>query len=501
MKKKLLLSIFAFFVTLCFSVNTFADSVEEHFIGNSINVAKASKYGDFVTANNVLDTNYIDNYASIRTSTSQTTTVINSYCYESKTEVYNALNTNYSIEYKTSLNKILDTFSAAVNNKFKVGFETSLDNYLNTIYANYNVKRVNGSEWFDKYNSDTTREEFMNNLDCDYLVDLVRVYNGKLSYNDFFDAYGTHLIVYCELGCNLDIMYEVGTNSLNYSSTLTSNLTGNSGISINKIASIGIDLENSISKKYNMTETNTKTNFSCVQEGGIVFTSITQDTLVENYNEWALNCDKYPTIVNFKNNGEGLIPLYELIPSYIVGSDDELDEFKVDMFKAMDAYIENNSLKIEVTEDALYPDTISSEEISLRSDSVYTITDAGRFVNANKDKYDTIELSNFVGTSLDKINKNYNSCTIDVKFKAKDVDDGYRYLFIYDGISSNSLCLGETIKFETTSNYKQYTKSFTIDLSNGYALPDNLYILYGASGVGDDDWKIGDVYCKLTFNK
>lgn len=140
-------------------------------------------------------------------------------------------------------------------------------------------------------------------------------------------------------------------------------------------------------------------------------------------------------------------------------------------------------------------------KLSVRSESA-KITDSGRA----SQKMDKVLLSNYFDVSVAN-RAGYTKLDITVEFEAKEIDDGYQYVFLY----SDSECKGNNFfdkvvdefydpedpsllyeyRFEhggtgKDTSWKSHSFSTTIKMSR---LKDDLFIRYGASGNYDDDWQ------------
>lgn len=470
-------------------------------VGNSINVAKANTYSDFIKGNNVLSTKYMDSEREdggiyIRSTTVNNSTEISSFCSETKQEILDKLKYEYSMNIKSSFGDSLEIFTANTKNKIDLAFDQNVLNYFHCFYSDYKVKRVNSSQWINNYNSTTTRNELMNNLDSDYLIDLKKLYNKEIFYDDFFDIYGTHLIAYVDLGCNLDILYECGTNSIKYNNGLVLQINGNSELSIDTIASLGVSENTTFAKDYGINSTNSYVKYACCQEGGPIFGGISHSNLSTSYSEWSKNADSNPTIVGYGDNGKGLIPLYDLIPASITNENESyLDNMKKEMMLAMDDYIKNNVLNPDVSENFCFPDTFITDEI-LVDDKTYKITDSGRF----KNPYFEINLNDVLFENLDLFNQEYTKCTIKLRYDASTKNDGVRHVYIYDKYINNNENLLSLWDFTTTKETIEYVPEMTISKKND-KFPEKTYILFNASGKGNDDWYLSNLHYKLIFTK
>ena len=126
----------------------------------------------------------------------------------------------------------------------------------------------------------------------------------------------------------------------------------------------------------------------------------------------------------------------------------------------------------------------------------YTITDSGRF-NQSYDQF-TIGLAEY----NDLVNIGIEYLAITLKINMWEVDEGYQYIFIYDGSGSNDTLLWETkITFggsgkDTTPGVKEYQIYIPIDKLKDVQY---LYIRYGASGAFGDTWRNDQIYLELMY--
>ena len=158
--------------------------------------------------------------------------------------------------------------------------------------------------------------------------------------------------------------------------------------------------------------------------------------------------------------------------------------------------IEDNTLTVEWdSTDIINSYTIRTEE--------KTITDNGRMTN-HYDYISLITLSRYNITNLK--NQGYKTIKITVSLDAREIDDGYQYIFLYNGLeTSNTAVLIQEIKFEHGSgykdkNFKNYT--FTFDKIYLSSLPSSfIYIRYGASGAGADDWVNKNIKVKAIISE
>ena len=118
--------------------------------------------------------------------------------------------------------------------------------------------------------------------------------------------------------------------------------------------------------------------------------------------------------------------------------------------------------------------------------SDYTITDSGRF----NQRYDTVTIGmtwELPGYNALKA-MGFKYLVLQIELTAWEVNDGYQYIFIYDGESKDAKLLADK-KFEISSSSAKVLPVFTfiIDIEQLKNV-DVLYVRYGASGNGSDTW-------------
>jgi len=135
----------------------------------------------------------------------------------------------------------------------------------------------------------------------------------------------------------------------------------------------------------------------------------------------------------------------------------------------------------------------------IRGDDVKKITDRGRFTN----HYDTVNLNSIFGVYVNTL-KRYGAkyLKIVMNIDVREIDDGYRHIFLYNGDSENSNEIAVAQKFEygvgkVMTAWKTFTFEFCINLDN--VIGETFYIRYGASGKNNDDWENKNVNLKFGF--
>ena len=121
----------------------------------------------------------------------------------------------------------------------------------------------------------------------------------------------------------------------------------------------------------------------------------------------------------------------------------------------------------------------------------YTITDNGVF----SQRYDN------VFTFSNEVTNLYRTARITVQFTAREKDDGYQHVMLYDGASSGSTLLAERI-FEHGGSKKETSPAryeFVFEIDILYLSNKSLCVRYSASGFGADTWYNSAMTCSIIL--
>ena len=164
-------------------------------------------------------------------------------------------------------------------------------------------------------------------------------------------------------------------------------------------------------------------------------------------------------------------------------------------FKPAYAFIEVPGCGVDIT---LALDSYTQKTIRQAEQS---IDDSGRMGNP----YDTVDFNILYNGqyNLDDLkNQGYVTIAIEITMEAKEVDDGYQYIFIYDDTQTNTWLAGGRFEIgpdKKQTSYSEFTFYVELELLN---IMDNDFIIrYGASGNFDDDWKNKNVSVQIGFSK
>ena len=129
----------------------------------------------------------------------------------------------------------------------------------------------------------------------------------------------------------------------------------------------------------------------------------------------------------------------------------------------------------------------------------YTITDSGRF-NQSYDQIFTGLTNGDLYNDLDNLGIKYLSITL--KINMWEVDDGYQYIFLYDGPNESSNLIW-SVEIEHGGSGKSSTpRVYEFEIFVPIESIRNcqyLYIRYGASGMFSDTWQNDIIYYEMMY--
>jgi hypothetical protein len=329
------------------------------------------------------------------------------------------------------------------------------------------------------------KDQFKENLSASMINNLDKLETGALTYDEFFDTYGTHFIAQGVLGGRLDINYAVTSSSTSFSSVNKNEVENyvHGGIQYTQERA-------SLSTSYNASALTTisasqlESTYFARAVGGVEFSSFTPGNMSSDYAKWINSVSSSPIIVEYGNNG--LVPFWEIIPNRFPKVKAEMQN-KFEIYaKSYDAGYVGNSSRVY--------------ETKLVRDTTYKINDTGRFKH---NKYDVVKYNNW-GSGLTKNWLENNGLThviINIKLDVYEKDDGVEYIYIYDNKDNKSNTPIAEISFEhggstKLSDWRTHTFEFDIPIS---LLEEGFTIRYGAKGVGNDDWDNKNLHVTLIF--
>lgn len=389
----------------------------------------------------------------------------------------------------------------------KMSFPTTNSHY----WYYYSIDCINNS-YHIPYNEDNYAD-LIDNLHPRYKNNLEKVFSGSMSFNDFFDIYGTHFICEAEYGGKFEICFCITTNFFDINDAKKEFFDSKFEEIANAIENQEVYLEEN-ETIYDRDYFNFNKFLGIDNETENIFCNLTTIGGVDNgvtrsisdadmfFSSWDYSVAKKPSAVRVTD--DGLIPLWKLIPNNYTQAQKE--QFKA----AFDKYYNTKASSVDLYDENSfkYGGNNATFTFDLRSDTI-TVTDAGRW----KNKHDVLNLKDVLykasGYNVDVFMKN-GFTTFDVIYTAdmKEIDHEYQHIFIY----KNELNLGNdsnlitSCRFELNGGNKQTSFAETSitfnDLNLNKLIDDNLLVFrYTASGSNDDDWQNKNAKISLILRK
>lgn len=316
-----------------------------------------------------------------------------------------------------------------------------------------------------------------------FLYNLGKLESGQITYQEFFEMYGTHLIAEAVFGGTMEVNYSI-TDSVKHINTGLSATLGE----IVNLGIVGLE-EYAATRKASVDfakirstiTSDTVIRFNAYSTGGNEFVLGTQGIFTDKFNSWYTSINDSPVIIGYGNNG--LVPLWKLIPvSY--------PNVRFNMESMYNQYVISYNLSNPFTR------SISTDDILIRSVSK-TIDDGGRF----NQHYDLVPLTSSGYDYSTLYNKGVRNVRLIISLSIKELDDCFQHVYIYKSTSTSATKLGEA-KFEhypgvTNGTFREYQFILNLSLAE---LSNSFIIRYGASGnFGSDEWVNKDVKVSYLF--
>lgn len=466
-------------------------------LGQSIN-AVTSKYLDTTeikTGSPIFDESWLDN--QINNSTYLDAKQFNGVSVSSNNfeNIYNDFmiqcgqNTNVSVGYDIFMATLYNGYSMSVNNYYT--------NYLSHYFYYFHGKHYQYTYSLPYYSSNLNL--YRNNLNQVYINNVANLFNGYISYNDFFDMYGTHVIAKGIYGGKLDIFYSAVSNEVDLGVTFKDNITGGLTAGIDSIynatGSVSTNYHFSLLDSINYNLGTTYERFSINGYGGSSFVVTNLNGLANCIQPWISSVESNPTLVGVSS--DGLIPLWELLPSTY-----NTTYYKNLLKSNFEIYLENYNDSI--IEKYKYNDTDIETNNKLVRTGEVTIDDSGRFVH---NKYDYVDLNSFNVDYDVAYNHGYTKMDIVISMQIKEIDKGYQYVMLFNNtIKNNTYLVAESEAYEANgtslaSSYESATFTFCDIPIESFYNTKSLVVRYGASGSDEDDWMNKYLYVKIKYKE
>ena len=349
--------------------------------------------------------------------------------------------TEFTRAYSTS-SGVSGTYA---DSTFKIGLSSSLNYELQVnTYAHesyYSTKQLNVeyTESLINLPSDSTMYNYYNSTFVDSVNSAVKS-NDINKYYTIFDRYGTHFFTKCSYGTNIE------SNTYCYSSS---------------------------SKVISKFESTIASNVSSATNAASLNTAVVSSLASTDSSSFRVTNSSYTKIKGLiSTTYNNYLPIWEYFGSSIKA-------------KFIDAYSKYVIYKCSEAGSSLmtYNDSYFSEE--------KTITDDGIAKN----------VKNVVQLNSSYIAK-YSKIVVKLNMKAKQIDKGYSWIYLFAGSSSNydkskQLVKSSDLALTYGASWEDVSISLTFNVN---ALSsDYFWICYNASGNFDDDWKKKELKVSIKY--
>lgn len=330
---------------------------------------------------------------------------------------------------------------------------------------------------------------YENDLNDSFILSLERLKNGALTYNEFFNVCGTHMIAGIEWGGQFKTIYGIYSETIAYTETEKSEIDIMIEATKSDV-SVGGNMSLSLAEGTNVTTANSSviSYFRAQGGNGSFVSSLNNGNNVVD--SWINSItEENAVVVDYTQNG--LLPIWDILPT-------DYQSLKIPMENAFEQYIQENSNSLK-TKDEILNGEAFDVLVDVRN-SEKTFTDSDRWTNS----YDTVNIGEALGYNVAPLlSFGYTSVKVKLTMQVKAVDLAeYRIVFFYrisDKNASANELFAEFKWLDDNKSYKEKTLEATIPLNR---IKDNkFYIRYRATGTWSDDWKNKEVKVTLTFTK
>lgn len=223
--------------------------------------------------------------------------------------------------------------------KLKLGLKAGFTgNFSAYCYKYYNMLVHNVERYRLSIDNYALKSTYADSFSSSFLSDLDRLANDTLSYETFFNRYGTHIVGSAIYGGKLIASYSVLSSTAMIDAEVKTALDG--VVSFANIQNATVDsvcsaMNQSLSVA--VSASTVKTAFSVATEGGNVVSGL-QSSFQSSYTNWCNSFSNNSNCVVIGFSSDGLVPLWEILPdSYASVAEEMRSEF-------FDYYDENEAL-------------------------------------------------------------------------------------------------------------------------------------------------------------
>ncbi len=290
------------------------------------------------------------------------------YTTSTLTETTTSINNEYKSRVAGEYSGI--AFSAGIENACSVMIEKAKTNLVSQYYSIEKASCLLYSKTLVAGNSLEFIDTYQNYLNDSFYSALNKLKTGTLSYEDFFDTCGTHLIVGVKYGGTFETIYGVYSDTIAFTETEKSEMdTKISAIKTGTAVGASMYLDLTSSGLVNNSNSSRISYFKAVGGNGQFVSNLNNglnavDSWINSVNE------DNAVVIDYTDNG--LLPIWDILPA-------EYQDLQTGMKNAFDEYVSNNQEHLQ-TKDSLLTENSFSLNIVVR-EGEKTFTDSDRWTN------------------------------------------------------------------------------------------------------------------------
>ena len=412
-------------------------------------------------------------------------------------EFTSKFDTQFSLDSNVTANK--DIFHGSISEQFKYQSSINYSKFISSYFYTHSTISHRYSLIID--NKDDV-DEFKSNLTSTYITNLKEYLKGNLSFVNFVNKYGTHIVTAANYGGFIITYYTIVSNKYNFTSDVATQMGNSITLGIGK-TSISNSVELELSSSIGINSSDIECNLNIIAVGGNTVSFKDFDQYNENMENWAAsttndNCSMIKIT--------SLLPLWELLPN-----DLDTEDNKNKMINDFCNYVNDNEINYNYFETKSLRDfkelSLTFESERRNNEKVYTITHSG----VKYQDFDIIDLnSSYFDIKKDIYWNGYKYFEITLSIDMREKCDGYQEILIFknDNLYSTSDAIWHIHNYEYGGGKlkKEYSNIvFKTEKYDILTLLENdkrkLYIRYGANGWQDDDWQNKNLKVTITFTK
>lgn len=441
---------------------------------------------DILTGSNIFNEDFLLEQQSNAIRIEMDNTIIDTEYSNSFESQASALTSELSFDTSISLGNLL--FSIGMENNFYLDGIQYEESAINNFFYTYHYQFNNYSLALPSINE----QLYLDNLTSEFEA-AVNSLSSYYSYRNFFQTYGTHVVVKGIYGGKFYLNYYAYSNLYNlydqFGGEISSELTSQIVIALDeKKTNFNFNYQNEEISS-NLTES-----MSLKSYGGSNFESFNVNNFASKFNEWASSLENNSIFMSTSN--DGLIPVWEFVPS-------SKKETMKNMFQR---YYEDEMNSFS----SIY----SYDPLSKGFSFMLPVYEGEKTISDGTFLFDIVNFREFP-YRLEDIKDKLQYLTVQLLFDMREIDDGYQDIAIssYVDTSSFSSNSSNTRKVmygiehgpgKLDSNYQSKILTYSSFLINDFYPSSNalqLFIRYSSHGNGSNAWKLKNLSANLVFSQ